>query len=102
MGCEAEDAGGAQEGPQSGNEELKVGPEGPESDEIRTPVKARTPKGPTTDEVEKHELTNHAQHRSWCKHCVVGRARDDPHHDKPRTEDKDVAILVMRHDGVGD
>ena len=92
MGCEGE--GESSEGLE-GKDERHVGPEGPESDEIRTPKKARTPKRPTPEEIEWHEITNHAQYRSWCKHCVVGRARDDPHHDKPKTEERGVPIISL-------
>ena len=38
----------------------------------------KPPPGPTTEELDKHELT-HVVFRSWCRHCVSGRARKDPH-----------------------
>ena len=38
----------------------------------------KPPPGPTIEELDKHELT-HAVFRSWCKQCVSGRAREDPH-----------------------
>ena len=45
-----------------------------------TPVaRARKPPpGPTAEELEKHELT-HVVFRSWCKHCISSRAKEDPH-----------------------
>ena len=49
-------------------------------DNEEAPV-ARTrkpPPGPTVEELDKHELT-HVVVRSWCRHSVSGRARDDPH-----------------------
>ena len=36
------------------------------------------PLGPTVEELDKHEFT-HVVLRSWCRHCVSGRAREDPH-----------------------
>ena len=38
----------------------------------------KPPSGPTTEVLDKHELT-HVVFRSWCRHCVSGRAREDPH-----------------------
>ena len=36
------------------------------------------PKGPTEDERTNHELT-HVVFRSWCRHCISTRAKEDPH-----------------------
>ena len=33
---------------------------------------------PSQREVEQHNLT-HMPFRPWCKHCVFGRAKNDPH-----------------------
>ena len=33
---------------------------------------------PTAKEVEEHERT-HIPFRSWCKHCIMGRAMNSPH-----------------------
>ena len=41
------------------------------------------PTEPTEKEVEEHERT-HLPYRDWCKHCVMGRGRSEPH----RTTDK--------------
>ena len=38
---------------------------------------ARTPKRPTQQEIEDHELS-HCPPRSWCDHCVKGQMKDDP------------------------
>ena len=38
----------------------------------------KPPPGPTTEELDKHELT-HVVFRSWCRHCCSGKAREDPH-----------------------
>ena len=39
---------------------------------------ATGPIQPTAMEIEEHELNGHAQFRSWCRACVLGRARDAP------------------------
>ena len=39
---------------------------------------------PSRDEVEKHMVT-HIPFRSWCDHCVRGRAVND-HHQKGKSE----------------
>jgi hypothetical protein len=39
---------------------------------------ARSPKRPSSKEVEDHELT-HCPYRAWCEHCVKGQAKDDGH-----------------------
>ena len=38
----------------------------------------KPPRGPTVEELDKHEFT-HVVFRSWCRHCVSGRAREGPH-----------------------
>ena len=38
----------------------------------------KPPPGPTAEELDRHELT-HVVFRSWCKHCISSRAREDPH-----------------------
>ena len=49
-------------------------------DEVETqPQRIATgPAQPTTTEIEEHELNGHAQFRSWCRACVLGRAKDTP------------------------
>ena len=53
-------------------------------DEHGTEVEAQVqriatgPSQPTVTEIEEHELNGHAQFRSWCKACVLGRAKDAP------------------------
>ena len=49
-----------------------------EMDEGRTPIAMTVPEGPSINEREEHELT-HIPFRSWCEHCVKGRARSKAH-----------------------
>ena len=40
---------------------------------------------PSQKEVEEHERT-HLPFRSWCKHCVIGRAQSHPHYKQEEEE----------------
>ena len=42
---------------------------------------------PSQREIDEHERT-HLPFRSWCKHCVKGRAQSTPHYHRDHTEDK--------------
>ena len=39
----------------------------------------RGPTTPTPEMVEAHEAAGHIPYRSWCRACVAGRGRSDPH-----------------------
>ena len=49
-----------------------------EEEEAEGQLAVRKPVQPTQAEREEHELT-HFPYRTWCDHCVRGRAKDDPH-----------------------
>ena len=63
-------------------EEIKC--EEVESDEARAPEVLRDPGAPTQKELDEHNTT-HLPFRSWCPHCVAGKAQDRPH--RMRKED---------------
>ncbi len=46
--------------------------------EVRKPRIARRPLLPTKAEVDEH-YPLHLNYRSWCAHCVAGKARSNPH-----------------------
>ena len=46
--------------------------------EGRAPIAMTVPEGPSSHEREEHRLT-HIPYRSWCEHCVKGRARSRAH-----------------------
>ena len=50
---------------------------------------ARDPKLPSLDDVESHRCS-HIPFRDWCRHCVLGRGRGDPH---LRTGDSSIAVV---------
>ena len=60
-----------------------------------TPVaRARKPPPePTTEELDKHELT-HVVFRSWCKHCISGRAKEDPHRSVATHEGRTPKVML--------
>jgi hypothetical protein len=50
-----------------------------EEEQDAEPLKvARDPKLPSEDDVECHRCS-HIPFRSWCRWCVMGRGRSDPH-----------------------
>ena len=49
-----------------------------DNEEAPVPKARNPPPGPTVEELDKHELT-HVVFRSWCRHCVSGRAKENPH-----------------------
>ena len=52
------------------------------------PRRRKQPLGPTEDERVNHEIT-HVVFRSWCRHCVATRAKEDPH---KRTDVREGAV----------
>ena len=54
--------------------------------EVRNPKIARKPVLPTKAEVDAH-FPLHLNYRSWCKHCVAGKARSSPHFRKDKDDD---------------
>ena len=52
-----------------------------EEDQIRQPRSPVTPGRPTKKEIEDHCVA-HWPFRSWCRHCVMGRAQGSPHYSR--------------------
>ena len=48
------------------------------ADVVRRPKPARDPGQPTRMEEEEHSMS-HLPYRSWCQHCVRGKARASAH-----------------------
>ena len=55
--------------------------------EVRPPRVARRPILPTKADVEEH-LPLHLNYRSWCEHCVAGKARLAQHMVQPSDREK--------------
>ena len=53
------------------------------ADEVRVHRLPHNPGRPTKKDIGEHNVT-HSPFRSWCRHCVAGRAVSSPH--RSRTE----------------
>ena len=71
------------------------------SEEARAPEVLRDPGAPTQKEIEEHNTT-HLPFRSWCPHCVTGKAQDRPHRMKKEEQmDKQVPEIVFDYGFFG-
>ena len=61
--------------------------------EVRKHRTANKPILPTKSEIEEH-FPLHLQYRSWCPHCVAGKARSNPH---ARRDDSSESMGVTWH-----
>ena len=65
------------------------------SEEALPPEVLRDPGAPTKRELEEHNIT-HLPFRSWCQHCVAGKAQDRPHKmNKSAQMDKQLPEVVF-------
>ena len=61
----------------------------------------KDPAEPSHDERARHELT-HVPFRPWCRHCVSGKAADDPHQRRhERREEPEVAKASIDYGSSG-
>ena len=67
-----------------------------ESEEAARPRILRDPGDPTPQEVDEHNVT-HMPYRAWCRHCVAGRGKEDPHR-RVKQESKEAGIPVSSVD----
>ena len=68
------------------------------------PRKLRDPRAPTKYEVEQHNLA-HIPYRSWCPHCVRGKAVNSHHaakHGKPDDELKSISRISLDYWYMGE
>ena len=59
------------------------------------------PGRPSRAEVEYHEVCGHVPFRSWCQHCVAGRAPDDPHCKRGSSEETDIPKVSLDYCFLG-
>ena len=64
-----------------------------EQEEAKRAKGAAVPNMPSREEVEEHRLT-HAPYRSWCRHCVCGKAKSNPNHSSKGCV-REVPIVVL-------
>ena len=70
-------------------------------EEARPPEVLRDPGAPTAKELEEHNTT-HLPFRSWCPHCVAGKAQDRPHkRQKGAQMDKQLPEVVFDYGFFG-
>ena len=71
------------------------------SEEAQLPEVLRDPGAPTKKELEEHNTT-HLPFRSWCPHCVAGKAQDRPHKmNKSAQMDKQLPEVVFDYGFFG-
>ena len=63
------------EHPGKDGEEVRI----EEEVEVEPAKIAHSPKQPSAQEEEEDHRVDHADYRSWCKWCVMGRARGQHH-----------------------
>ena len=64
------------------------------SEEAQDSTGVRQPSAPTEQEIRDHEQT-HLPFRDWCKHCVMGRAKNDPHYKKKDVVPTGVPRIIL-------
>ena len=70
-------------------------------EEARPPEVLRDPGAPTQKELEDHSIT-HLPFRSWCPHCVSGKAQDRPHRMKKEDQmEKQIPEIVFDYGFFG-
>jgi len=60
----------------------------------------RVPHQPTEEERRNHEVC-HVPYRAWCRHCVAGRGRAEPHYHHENGEDA-VPVVGLDYGYLGD
>ena len=58
-----------------------------DTEEAKRPKVRRCPMEPTKQERLEHEVT-HLPYRSWCAHCIRGKAKEDPRPHKSEEKDE--------------
>ena len=59
------------------------------------PCVASSPYAPTRQERAEHNVT-HCPYRSWCSHCLAGKAKSSPHYiDKNKDTESRVPIVAV-------
>ena len=71
-----------------------------EGEEARRPEVLRDPGAPTPKEVEEHNVT-HMPFRSWCPHCVSGKAQSRHHKRVDHQGEKQIPEVVFDYGFLG-
>ena len=63
-------------------------------DEAEVPKKVYFDIRPSKEEVESHNLT-HLPYRSWCPHCVKGKAKRRHHRRRPNGSESEIPVISV-------
>ena len=63
-------------------------------EEAELPKTIQVDKRPSKEEVERHNVT-HLPYRSWCRHCVRGKAKRRAHRKRMRKERGGVPVISL-------
>ena len=63
-----------------------------DGDEAMVPRVQNLPPEPSARQIAEHELTGHAVHRSWCRHCVASKGRAHAHSSREDGELPEIGI----------
>jgi len=66
-----------------------------EPTEVQRPRVAKSVATPTAQELEEHQATAHAVHRSWCGHCMRARATAARHQTVSHDEESEVPVITL-------
>ena len=96
MTCQVCGFGDSDEGLPEGVEEITLEQE---SEDAVMPRVAPDPGQPTPQQLEAHRVT-HNPYRSWCKWCIMVRARGSPHNGRGGgLHPRDPRRLFLPHEG---
>ena len=100
---QAEEVGGISDD-EDGHEPILGGDQDAEEEYgERKPQRVQDPKPPTKEERKEHEMT-HMPFRSWCRHCVRGRGKEEPCRaagEEPREPEVHVDFMFMGEESGG-
>ena len=63
-----------------------------DGDEAMVPRVPNLPPEPSARQIAEHELTGHAVHRSWCRHCVTSKGRAHAHSSREEGDLPEIGI----------
>ena len=63
-----------------------------DGDEAMVPRVPNLPPEPSARQIAEHELTGHAECRSWCRHCVASKGRAHAHSSREEGELPEIGI----------
>ena len=65
------------------------------------PLVNRSPYAPSRQEVIEHDIT-HCPFRSWCRKCVMGKSKCNPHLKSPDIEERSVPLVALDYAFMSD